>query len=402
MKKFIIILLILIIVPALILTALYFTVPPFTEMANNTLANIPGSIGENFRNIPDEEEIGAQIEEVADYILDAEADRAVDKLLIAQSDDADTYDLLLKHMNRIDPNKTAKLLEEMRKSKLKDSPIMGTLEKIKEEEEAENKMNAEYLAGVSLSYQLEEIKKILDSEVEAHKKIAKIFESLPEDSVLDILVLLKEKDRNKIIKQFETEKALDYKKKLKEKEERLDNLKNIAAVFKPIEASELAKTLGPESSYSKEELVSIYSELGAKKAGEVLAHIDNEEFVKEMLKKIRDREILLKGVDTFSENLIDSLNIYKEFDDKMDELVSVYREMDEEKSAKMIKTLYLSSEEPRVYNLKNGEEIIISDEDLAIALLKSFSYKKTAAILSYFDKRIASDIFTKLALPEPE
>ncbi len=402
MKKFLMILLILIIVPLAVMVALYFTIEPFTELANNVLAQVPGFIGEPFRTIPDSEEVNKQIEQVADYLLDAEVDRAVDKLLVAESTDEKTYDLLLKHMNRIDPNRTAKLLDAMRKSKLQDSPIITTLEKIREEEEAENKMNADYIASVSLSYQLEEIKKILDEDVNAHEKIAKIFESLSEDSVLDILVLLKEKDRDAIIHKFEPQKALDYKKKLKEKEERLDNLKNMAAVFKPIEAKELAETLGPNSKYSKEELVSIFNELGPKKTGEVLAKTKDDEFIKEMLKKIRDREILLKGVDTFSENLIEALNIYKEYDDKMDELVSVYLEMDEESAAKMIKTLYLNSSKPTIYNLKNGDEIVISDEDMAIDLLKSFSYKRTAAILSYFDNRIASDIFTKLALPEPE
>ncbi len=402
MKKFLMVLLIIIIVPLIVMTALYFTVDPFTELANNVLSNVPGSIGEKFRTIPDDDEISKQIEEVADYLLDAEPDRAVDKLLLAESNDKGSYDLLLKQMNREDPNKTAQLLEKLRQSKLQESPIMATLEKIKEEEESESKMNADYLAGVSLSYQLEEMKRILDEDKNAHEKIAKIFESLSEDSALDILILLKENDRNGIISKFEPEKALDFKKKLKEKEERVDNLKNIAAVFKPIEAKELAKTLGPSSQYSKEELISIYDELGAKKAGEILAKVEDDEFVKEMLKKIRDRELLVKGVDTFSENLIDSLNIYKEYDDKMDELVSVYLEMDEESAAKMIKTLYLSSSKPTVYSLSNGEEISISDEDMAIDLLRSFSYKRCAAILSYFDNRIASDIFTKLALPEPE
>ncbi|MDO4772692.1 MAG: hypothetical protein Q4A72_03930 [Bacillota bacterium] len=402
MKKVLIILMILVVVPLLAMTALYFTVDPFREMANNVLAKLPGSFGEKFANIPGDGEIGEQIDEIADYLLSADTDRAVDKLLLAESNDKATYELLLKQMNRTDPNKTAKLLEAVRQSKLQESPIMDTLSKIKEEEEKEHKLSAEYLSGLSLSNQLQEVKKILDEEKDAHEKLAKVFASLPEGAVLNLLPLLKESDKDQIISHFEADKALNFKKKLKEKEERLDNIKTVAATFQPIEAKELAKTLGPDSAYEKEELAMIYTELGPKKAGEILSKVDDDVFVKDMLKRIRDRERLGKGEGAFSENLIESLNIYKKYDDKMDELVSIYMEMDEDRTAKMIKTLYLNASEPKVYPLKNGEQIVISDEDLALDLLRSFSYKKTAAILSHFDNRIASDIFTKLALPEPE
>lgn len=400
MKKLLLILFIVIVVPITALVGLYFLFEPFQIMTNDILAGVPGPIGDNFRNIPTDLEIEAQVDEVAKYLLKAEKDRAVDKLLLAESNDKDTYDVLIKQMNRLDPNKTAKLLEEIRKSKLKDSPIMATIDKIQEEEAEANKMESEYLANLSLSSKVEAIRRMLDEEINSHKRVAKIFETLSEDDVVDILSYLKDEDKKLIIKELESKKALEFKKKLYTKEERTVDIKNTARLLKAKPASEIAEQIGPGSKYTQNELIQIYTEFGPKKAGEVLSKINNPEFTDNLLSGIRDREILVNGVDTFTENLIDALNIYKEYDDKMNELVMTYREMDDARVARTVKTLYWNTAVSKTYDLGNGEKIVISDEDLALDLLRSFPSKKVASILSHLDNRIASDIFTKLALPK--
>ncbi len=402
MKKIIIILLIVILVPLIALAGLYFTFSPFRDMANDILATVPGPIGDNFRNMPTDAEIQAQVEEVANYLLKSDKDRAVDKLLLAESHDRETYDLLIKHMNRLDPNKTAKLMEEIRKTKLKDSPIIATIDKIQEEEAEMNKMDADYISNLSLPSKVEAVRRILDEEINAHKRLAKIFENVSESSVVDVLSYLDEEDRNMILREVDKQKALEYKKKLYDKKERVSNLGSTARLLKAKPADELSSTIGTSSAYSQEELVQIYTTFGPKKAGEVLSKIDDQEFVDKLISDISDREVLMNGVDTFTENLIDALNIYKGYDDKMNELVSTYREMDDAKVAKTVKTLYWNTGISKTYSLNNGEEIVISDEDLALDLLRSFPPKKIASILSYLDNRIASDIFTKLALPETQ
>lgn len=391
-----------VIIPILVLTAIYFTVSPFRDMANEVLASIPGPIGEGFRNMPSDSEIQLQVEEVASYLLKTETDRAVDKLLLAESTDKSTYKLLVQQMNRLDPNRTSKLLEEIRKTKLKDSPIVATIDKIQEEEAEYNKMDAEYISNLSLSAQVQAIRSILDEEINAHRRVAKIFEGLSDTDVVSILSYLKSEDANMIIKELDKKKALDYKKKMYDKKEESVDMGSTAKLLKAKKASDLAEILGASSKYSEDQLVQIYSEFGAKKAGEVLAKIDNPEFLENLLAKIKDREFLNSGVDTLTENIIDSLNIYKDYDDKMNELVMTYREMDETRVANTVRTLYWNTGVSKTYDLKNGEKITISDEKLALDLLASFPPKKVAAILSHLDNRIASDIFTKLALPKTQ
>lgn len=399
-KKLLIIILIVLIVPIIVLTSLYFFVTPFRDIANEVFSNLPGPVGESFRNRPNEEEIKEQLGVVSDYLLKADTERAVDKLVITENSDKRTFDLLIADMNRLDPNRTTMLLNEIRKRKLSASPIASTIEKIQEEEDETNKMDADLISGLNIYSQVEAVKKILDEEINSHRRVAKILENLEEKAATDILYNLKEADRDLIIKELDSKKALDYKKRLYETKEKTSDMTNTARLLKDKDARELSTLIGPGSAYQPEELVAIYRVFGAKKAGEVLAKINDDAFTNTVLEGIRDAEILEHKTDTFTENLISSLNIYREYDDKMDRLVSTYKEMDEKRVAETVKTLYWSTGISKTYYLKNGEEITISDEDLALDLLRSFPPKKIAAILSHLDNRIASDIFTKLALPK--
>ncbi len=65
----------------------------------------------------------------------------------------------------------------------------------------------------------------------------------------------------------------------------------------------------------------------------------------------------------------------------------------------MVETLYWSSEQVKTYTLSNGEKIVIGDRDMVLEMLSGFDDKKNSKILSYVDQRLASEIFTKLALP---
>lgn len=399
-KKFLIVLLIMIIVPLLIITGLYFGFAPFREIANEVFSNLPGSLGESFRNIPNEEEVKEEIALVSDYLLKADTEKAVDKLVIAENSDKKTFDLLIADMNRQDPNRTSMLLGEIRKRKLSKSPIASTLDKIREEEEENNKMDAELISTLSIYAQVDAVKKILDGGVDTHMRVAKILENLPEKNATEILYNLKEDDRSMIIKELDSKKSLEYKKKLYDTEKKLSDLTNTARLLKDKNADELSTIVGVGSTYTDEELIAIFREFGAKKAGEVLAKVRDDKFTDKIVNGIKDEEILDNKVDTYTENLIQALNIYREYDDKMLRLVSSYKEMDERRVAETVKTLYWSTGISKTYNLKNGEEITISDEDLALDLLRSFPPKKVASILSHLDNRIASDIFTKLALPK--
>ncbi len=400
MKKILIIILIFILVPILALVGLYYTVDPVKDKVDEAFKYLPGSLGESYRNKPTSEELDKQVREVAVYILDFKDDRAVDKLQLTESKDEKTYNLLIKHMMRLNPNKTTRLLELVRQSKLQKSPIQETLDKIQEEMNQNSKDTAEFIATLSSEEKVRRVRNMLDREVYPHETVAKIFEFLPEDDVVVILTYLSDEDRDLIFENMDHKKVVNFKSKLYAKINKLKSIVEVAALLKTKPAGELATLIGPGSKYEGTELTDIYRSLGPKKAGEVLAKVKSSEFREEIIKKIKNRENLVNGADKFTEDLIYALKIYSEFDDNLSNLQKVYVKLDETQVAQTIKTLYWNSKGVKNYQLKNGEKIIISDKDLALELLKSFGDKKAAGILSHIDNKLSSDIFTKLALPK--
>jgi flagellar motility protein MotE (MotC chaperone) len=65
----------------------------------------------------------------------------------------------------------------------------------------------------------------------------------------------------------------------------------------------------------------------------------------------------------------------------------------------MIQRMIRNSTVPQLYELENGETIIISDEDIALELLSRFDPTRVGELLSNFDDTLASDISRKLTLP---
>ncbi len=399
MKKFLKILLIIILVPVVAIGVLYFFVAPVKEMTDDVLKYLPGSLGESFRNKPTSEEISAQVLEVANYILDYDDDRAVDKLQIQKSKDENTYNLLIKQMMKLNPNRASRLLELVRKSELTDSPLADTIDKIKKEKADDIKEESELISKLLDEEKINVIKGKIDDDLSGYDRVARIFENLAEEDVLMIMSYLSEADRDIIFDKMDKEKAYDYRTKLLAKLSAVKSAKEAADLLASKTPEELSTLIGVGSKYSETELADIYRYMGPKKSGLVLSKISNIDFRQNLIKTIKNREKLLNGEDKISEDLIFSLKIYSEYADNLRNLQRVYNEFDDKKISELIKTLYWGSDEKKTYTLSNGETIVISDKELAIELLKGFDDKKTAKILSNLDNRLSSEIFTKLALP---
>ncbi|PIE77299.1 MAG: hypothetical protein CSA13_00245 [Clostridiales bacterium] len=400
MKKVIIALLISILIIGAFATLLYKTVAPFRDVVGALLSNVPGSIGEHFSALPTSEETEAQVLRVAAYILDISADRAIDKLNAIKSEDRAIYDRVVKAMLRADPNKTEKLLKSLRESAFEENALLGTLQKIDEEQDQLDKARAEFIMSLNRVSAMDEIKSMLDESPNAVQSVAAVLKHMPDQMVVDILKRLRPTDVAAIYLEMPSKRVLDLKAMAEKSEIGEQELLQTATLLATKSPKKLAQTLGNEDVYSIEQLATIYQVFGAKFGGEVLSHVDDDEFVSKLANAIVDSQKLEGESDYFSDDLLKSLNIFREYDDNLGELVKIYNEVDERKVADIIKRLYWNSENVKTYTLKNGENVEISDKALAVDLLKSFSSKKIATILSYLDNSISTDISTKLALPD--
>ena len=107
-----------------------------------------------------------------------------------------------------------------------------------------------------------------------------------------------------------------------------------------------------------------------------------------------------QGKDEITKDILKTLKIYKEFDDNVNELVTIYEKMKTDVVAVNIQTMMKNNSSPKIYTLDNGENIVITDEDLALAILSKFSNKKIGDILTTVDNALSSELTRKLALPK--
>ncbi len=399
MKKVIIAILIIILVPILIVTGLYFTVKPFQEMADEVLVYAPFGIGDKIASKPSSAEVDKQVSEVAAYLLSLGQDRAIDKMNVIKSDDRAVYDDIVKAMIRLSPNKTEKLLEAIKMQNQQGSALSNALAQIDEERTAEIKSKADFITALDIDAATAEIKRILDEEVGAHKLVGDIYQQLSAQKILEINTGLRENDILKINKNLTVEKLNEIKTLENKQVAASRTLEENAKILAEKKASELAELVGNTNTYPMEELAKIYQVLGPKLGGQVLALVDNESFANELSAAIADNCRLKGKTDDFSKDLYKSLNIYKDYDDNLKELVQIYENVDEAKVAETVRKLYWNSDKVEVYQLDNGETISISDQELALDLLKSFAPEKIASILSRLDDNISTEILSEIALP---
>jgi hypothetical protein len=78
---------------------------------------------------------------------------------------------------------------------------------------------------------------------------------------------------------------------------------------------------------------------------------------------------------------------------------SIYEKMDNRQISALIKRLIGNAGTPKKYFLDNGEVITITDEDLALAILKNFDDRKLASVLSFLGDNLSSEISRKLTIP---
>lgn len=395
-----IVLLILFLTPLLVLGGIYLLNKDFKMSVNSIMTNVPGPLGEYFGKFPTREEEKQKIRTVSDFILSLDEARAVDKLLILQKDDSDAYDEVIKDMLRVNPNKTKSILDALRLATVNKDALSNTVAGITEEEKSVLKEKADYLMGLPVDVAVEEVNTMINESINGYKNTAAVFEYIEDRIAVSILYQLDKLDRERILEQMTEKKASSIRTMYNNQQRRISDLEQISDVYSSEDPDKLIEIIGNVTTYSMEDLAIIYKNLGAKKAGQVLAKSDDETFVFDLVAKLKANETLEGKEDLLTPDVLKSLKIYREFDDNVSELIEVYSNMDTSKVIQIVKNMLLNASPSQVYDLDNGEMITISDEDLILQILKSFPQDKIATILSSLDQTLSSELTRKLALPK--
>lgn len=394
-----ILLLVFVLVPLLTLGGFYLMNDDFKTKANDVLSGVPGPIGKYFDSFPTEEEKSMQIDQIANYILDIDKFRGIDKLVAIQAKDSEVYDNVIKSMLRIDPNDTKDILDEIRKKSLKKDVVISTLEEIDGEKNQELMDKGSYIDSLGVVSGVSEIKKIIQDNISGYKMAADILSNMSTDKSSKIIGQLSRDDQDKVLFYMPKEKKQEIVETTSARTRKIKDVESASELLKTEKIDKLVESIGNTNTYSIEELGIIYKNLGIIKAGKILSRVQDDEFIYSLIEKMKENEMLNEGNDYITSDILKTVKIYRQFDDNVSELTKIYLKMGDDKIADIIRRLIRNSSEPQVYKLDNGEMITLTDEDLALSLLENFSEKKVASILSYLDNNLSKDISKKLAFP---
>lgn len=390
----------LLVAPLVVFGAAYFLSDAVKNTVNPVLSQIPGPVGAFFDSYPTPEETSSQVQEISNYFLSIEKDRALDKLNLIRKEDETLYNEVVKGMLRQDPNAADAILELLRQSNLKKNVLMSTVESIQKERDTSLTDRAKYLDSLSMIGALDELHVIINENRDGIRKVSEILEFSADERVAGYLEILRPEDRVQILGNFSSEKANTIRSLMSNRENKRTELKNTAQILSTEDAKKLAVTLGTEETYKLEDLAVIYGEMGPVKSGEVLAQVPDQALVFKILNTVKDQQTLKNGEDKLTEDIQKALKVYKAFDDNIIELNNIFSKLDDQKISDILKKYFQNASAYKAYPLGNGDEIRISDEDLAIAVLKKMSQKKVAAIITFFDSTLSSEVSKKLALPK--
>lgn len=400
-KIILIVMFVFIVVPALIFGAVYMTNDEVKLSTNKVLVFMPGPVGEYFKKFPTEKELIDQKIELARLIVDMSEERAIDKLKVIKGEDETLYNQLIKIMLKLDKNKTSKIVNSLRKVSIKEDVLIRTIDEIKTEESEQYTEVAKNFDKMSPIYVRDELNKIMTNEKNGYSKVAGILSAMKKENAAYQMRFMDPITREKISAKF---MSIDKKNEIEYLLQTIENkemtLRNTSDIYTTESTDKLVDIIGSTNTYSISDLSVIYREIGIIKGASILAKSSDQDFVHQLLGEIKEREIMLNNQDVITQDILKAYKIYKEFEDNVTQLNTVYNNMNNQQIAELLKRLLRSTNPTKTYTLNNGSEISISDEDLAFAILKKFDNRKKASILGNMDTTLSSQISKQLSLPD--
>ncbi|HHY90641.1 MAG TPA: hypothetical protein GX503_03165 [Clostridiales bacterium] len=402
-KLLLIILAVFIVVPLTMLSLLYFTNENFQFITNRSLSKVPGVIGDYFSKFPTKEEREAQKKEVAQYLIGLDIESASDKLMLIQKEDGKLYSDLLKIMMQMDAAKTEQILERIREASIKKDVLLSTLEQIRKDQMENLEEKAKHYESLPLPDAVVEIQNQLMGGGTSYKDMARIIESMNEQIAAKILKNLDGELAVNLLSKFESaEKSREIEEMMQKLRSEEQKLVNIAQVYNEKKPEELVKEIGNTKKYKLAELSAIYRNMRVSQAAQVLAQVEDNDFISELFDQMKLDERLANGESRITDDLARAVKVYQDYNKKVNELVKIYSQMDAKQVGQVIATLFNSSNAVQRYTLNSGETVVITDQDLSIDILERLQPKKAGEILDTLEVQLASQISKRFTLVSPE
>jgi flagellar motility protein MotE (MotC chaperone) len=387
-----------IIIPLILLLFFYINNKTFKTKVDTFLSRLPGTAGEYFRNSPTDNERQMMKSELADYYLSLEPGVAADKLYIIKKEDDKLYQDIIKLMNSISSTKTIEIIENVRKIELRRNLLVSIYDEIQLEKENFIMDEAGRFEGRDLFVVINEIEKRYANNQEFRDNLPNIISYMDENSAIDILFYINDDIREEILYSLNSSKRTSLENKLLSKRAEQIKLEELAKLYESKSTELAVQEIGNTEKYTIEELATIYKNLSVLKSAEILSSVEDEEFIQELLTAIKTEGQLL-GEENITEEIGKSMAFITEYNDKVDNLVSIYEKMQASKVAKIAEKMMGNNSTVTMLEINAEPVFEISDASIMMDVLSRIGNKTLANIMNSMNDRKASTLTQKLAKP---
>ena len=380
LKGFIITFLAFLFIPIVTMIIMYFTNDNFHYATNNTLTALPGVLGEHFKSLPTKEEKENIKLQIAKYYIDLDEDRLLDKLLIIKGEDEELYNDLLILLNKENPIKMKLIREKIRLSQLETNLLNRILEEIEDDKKEKINSYVDYYTSLKLPDTISEIERTYQSGEIKDNELAEFFNLMATENGSRYLYYLDNEIVEDIRYQIKKDKLNDFEREIAAMESKESQLEKLAHIYENETLNTQLNDLTNINKFNIKDLAVIYRNMSIKTAGRILSKIDDIEFITNLYQEISDLEKLNRQAENMPAYISEAIKIYENYDKKVEELGDIYRRISLDELVDTIENMVVGNRVYRRYDV-NTEEIVFTQKNLAIDILRKLPAKRAAEVL---------------------
>lgn len=382
--------------PILVMGMMYFSNEGFKDNANNILSALPGTVGNYFQEIPTKDERQDLKKSIAKHYVNLDEDRIVDKLLIVKGEDSELYNELIVLMSRENSNKMKIVKDNLKALQFKNDPLNRIMVEIDKDGEEKTNNLTKYFTSLNTSNAIAEIERIYGNNEMSTEELATVFRKLKPEQASLYLFNLDTDISTQIEYKLPKESLRAIEKKKQELEKKREDLFHLSDVYKNTSLEQAIDELGNTKLYNVQDLAFILKELPVTRSSKILSNVDNNDFMLTLFTQIDELERLEKIVPGTSANITKGITVYKEYDEKINELVLIYQKTPVEDLAKILNTMLKRNEVYKKHSLNDLEEITFNEEQLVLDVVQRLKNNVVVELLKKMEERDAIAFSKKL------
>lgn len=384
--------------PILIASIMYFTNKDFKDSSNQFLSTLPGNIGGYFQSIPTQSEKEQIKKDIAKHYINLDVERIVDKLLIVKGEDEELYNDLIMLMSRENSGKMNKVKENLRLSNLRNDPLNRILNEIDEENKEKISELQTYYTSLNLFEGIKEIERTYSNNEISIDEITNLFQNLDSSTAGEFLFYLDIELSRRIKFNLSDRSIKNIEKELEKIEINNQKLYDLSLSYENKTIEESVNELGNLDTYNLNELAFIFKNLSLSKSSEILSQVDDNEFMLTLLEEINHIQRLHNEDILISPLLTKGISVYREYNNKIIELASIYERTSTNNLVLILENMLDRNEIYKSHTLNDTEEIVFTEEELVVDVLKQLKTTKVAEILERMNENSKSNLSKKLLI----